>query len=133
MLQHKVIVFIMTYFYYHIIYFVHDSWCSPILQSPLILANNLEMNILMFMVYVPLSSKAHMEMGSCDRDSLQEWKGLGSNLRHMSRIVRKRDYCLCENKDADQLRGNREADQRLCFRYTDSTIPLLLISKVSSV
>ena len=21
--------------------------------------------------------------------------------------------------------GNREADQRLCFRYTDSTIPLL--------
>ena len=29
---------------------------------------------------------------------------------------------LCENKDADQLRGNREADQRLCFRYMDSTI-----------
>ena len=23
---------------------------------------------------------------------------------------------LCENKDADQLRGNREADQRPCFR-----------------
>ena len=33
--------------------------------------------------------------------------------------------CICENKDADQLRGNREADQRLCFRYSDSTIPLL--------
>ena len=33
---------------------------------------------------------------------------------------------ICEIKDADQLRGNREADQRLCFRYTDSTIPLLL-------
>ena len=33
--------------------------------------------------------------------------------------------CIGENKDADQLRGNREADQRLCFRYTDSTIPLL--------
>ena len=28
--------------------------------------------------------------------------------------------CICENKDEDQLRGNREADQRLCFRYTDS-------------
>ena len=27
---------------------------------------------------------------------------------------------ICENKDADQLRG-----QRLCFRYTDSTSPLL--------
>ena len=40
----------------------------------------------------------------------------------MSRIVRKPAFCVCENKDADQLRGNREADQRL-FRYTDSTIP----------
>ena len=41
--------------------------------------------------------------------------------------------CICENKDADQLRGNREADQRLCFRYTDSTTPLLLISQISSI
>ena len=37
----------------------------------------------------------------------------------------KTGFFICENKDADQLRGNREADQRLCFRYTDSTIPLL--------
>ena len=40
--------------------------------------------------------------------------------------------CICENKDADQLRGNREADQRLCFRYLDSTIPLLFKSEISS-
>ena len=33
--------------------------------------------------------------------------------------------CIGENKGADQLRGNCEADQRLCFRYSDSTIPLL--------
>ena len=33
--------------------------------------------------------------------------------------------CICKNKDADQLRANPEADQRLCFHYTDSTIPLL--------
>ena len=39
--------------------------------------------------------------------------------------------CIGENKDADQLRGNREADQRLCFRYSDSTIPLLLKSEIS--
>ena len=26
-----------------------------------------------------------------------------------------------ENKDADQLRGNPEADQRLCFRYVFAT------------
>ena len=51
---------------------------------------------------------------------------------YLSRIVRKRDFCLCENKGADQLRGNREADQRLCFRYTDSTISLLLKSEISS-
>ena len=53
-------------------------------------------------------------------------------ISHLSRIVRKPDICLCENKGADQLRGNREADQRLCFRYTDSTFPLLLISEISS-
>ena len=51
----------------------------------------------------------------------------------MSRDMRKPDFCICENKDADQLRGNREADQRLCFRYTDSTIPLLRKSKISSL
>ena len=27
--------------------------------------------------------------------------------------MRKPTFCICENKDADQLRGNREADQRL--------------------
>ena len=47
--------------------------------------------------------------------------------------MRKPDFCICENKDADQLRGNREADQRLCFRYTDSTIPLLPKSEISSL
>ena len=46
--------------------------------------------------------------------------------------MRKPDFCLYENKGADQLRGNREADQRLCFRYSDSTIPLLLKSEILS-
>ena len=41
--------------------------------------------------------------------------------------MRKPDFCICGNKDADQLRGNGEADQRLCFRYIDSTILLLPI------
>ena len=52
---------------------------------------------------------------------------------YMSCVVRKPAFCICENKDADQLRGNREADQRLCFRHTDSTIPLLPTSEVSSL
>ena len=45
--------------------------------------------------------------------------------------MRKPTICICENKDADQLRSNCEADQRLCFRYTDSTIPPLLKSGIS--
>ena len=36
----------------------------------------------------------------------------------MSCIVRKPAFCICKNKDADQLRCNRKADQRCCFRYT---------------
>ena len=51
----------------------------------------------------------------------------------MSLVVRKPAFCICENKDADQLRGDREADQRLCFRYTDSTIPLLSKCEISSI
>ena len=40
--------------------------------------------------------------------------------------------CICENKDADQLRRFHVAEQRLCFRYTDTTIPLLSKSEISS-
>ena len=47
--------------------------------------------------------------------------------------MRKPAFCICENKDADQLRGYRAADQRLCFSYTDSTIPLLPKSEISSL
>ena len=39
--------------------------------------------------------------------------------------MRRPAFCICEIKDADQLQSNSEADQRLCFRYTDSTIPQL--------
>ena len=46
--------------------------------------------------------------------------------------MRKPAFCICENKGADQLRGNREADQRLCFRYIDSTIPQFLNTKVQA-
>ena len=47
--------------------------------------------------------------------------------------MRKATFCICENKDADQLRDHREADQRLCFRYLDSVIPLLPKPKISSL
>ena len=44
----------------------------------------------------------------------------------MSRLVGKPTICIGENKDT-------EADQRLCLRYSDSTIPLLLKSEISRV
>ena len=51
----------------------------------------------------------------------------------LSFVVRKPAFCICENKDADQLRGNLEADQRLYFRHTDSAIPHLSKSEISSI
>ena len=59
-------------------------------------------------------------------------KNAEKDKQQLSRPIGKQTICIGENKDADQLRGNREADQRLCFRYSDSTIPLLLNSKISS-
>ena len=62
-----------------------------------------------------------------------------SPLKHRSRVHiiephhEKTNICRCENKDADQLRGNHEADQRLCFRYMDNKIPLLSKSEILSL
>ena len=44
--------------------------------------------------------------------------------------MKKPAFCKCENNYANQLRGNREADQRVCFRYMESTIPLLPKSEI---
>ena len=48
-------------------------------------------------------------------------------------LMRKPDFRLYENYDADQISSNCTGDQRLCFRHSDSTSPLLLKSKISSV
>ena len=79
------------------------------------------------------SPHCDISLAVCELKRMLEFKFYLAGCPHnMSRIVRKPDFCLCENKGADQLRGNREADQRLCFRYTDSIFPLLLISEISS-
>ena len=59
---------------------------------------------------------------------------LDAKLRYdFSRLMRKPTNCICKNKGADQLRGNREADQCLCFgTWIVRTISLLLKSKISS-
>ena len=51
-------------------------------------------------------------------------------LQNISHLMGKPTICIGENKCADQLRSNCEADRCLCFRYTDSTIPLLSKSKI---
>ena len=60
-------------------------------------------------------------------------KATDNKINKLSLVMRKLDFCICENKDADQLRSSCAADQRLCFRYTDSTIPLLSKSEISSL
>ena len=47
--------------------------------------------------------------------------------------MRKPAFCICENKDANQLRGYSEADQRLCFLYIDSTTTLLSKYEISTL
>ena len=51
----------------------------------------------------------------------------------VSHVMRKPAFCICDNKGADQLHGIRTADQRLCFCYIESTIPLLPRSELSSL
>ena len=68
----------------------------------------------------------------CGHFLKETWRGTSNEYPHMSLVVRKPEFCICENKDADQLHSNCAADQRLCFRYIDSTIPLLSKSEISS-
>ena len=42
--------------------------------------------------------------------------------------MRKHVFLHMREQRGDQLRGNRAADQRLCFRYTDSIIHLVSIT-----
>ena len=48
-------------------------------------------------------------------------------------IMKKPAFCICQNKDPDQLRGNSAAEHHLCLCYINSTSPLPPKSKVSSL
>ena len=46
----------------------------------------------------------------------------------MSRIMRKPAFCICENKDPDQLHSYCAVNRHICwffFRYLESTTPIL--------
>ena len=86
-------------------------------------------------VFLNFTSEA--EEGRVNRDQLlSQWQTRLTMMQvghYMNLVMRKPDFCKCENKDADQLRGDRKADQRLYFHYMDSTIPLLSKSEISSL
>ena len=91
-----------------------------------------------YFIFISSSDTNLLRKKSVKQKIIKQWPYLFSHMRkacflmtHMSLVMRKPAFCICENKDADQLRGNREADQRLCFRYSDSMIPLLSKSKIS--
>ena len=56
---------------------------------------------------------------------------------HISHVMRKSAFCICQIIGADQLCGNRAADlrsERLCFRYMiETTIPLFPKSKITNL
>ena len=43
--------------------------------------------------------------------------------------MRKPTFCICENKDADQLHSDCAADRRLCFRYKDRKNPSTFLNR----
>ena len=45
--------------------------------------------------------------------------------------MRKPDFCISENKDADQLCGTKQLISTSVFRYIDGIIPLLHKTKIS--
>ena len=73
-----------------------------------------------------LICKKAVSKGWCKDSSIATMYLVKQNVqpKYMSRVMRKPTFCKCINKDADQ---------RLCFRYIDSTIPLLSNSEISSL
>ena len=57
---------------------------------------------------------------------------MSSSIKKKKKKKKKKKICICESKSADQMSSKCIADQHLCFRYTESVIPLLLKFKISS-
>ena len=53
-----------------------------------------------------LESSSSSSPTSCDPRTKQNDDCITEVRRQMSLVMRKPDFCICENKDADQLRGN---------------------------
>ena len=62
------------------------------------------------MKYLPVYGYGDVQAMQCDKSD-----------NDMSRVVRKPAFCICENKDADQLRGNREVTAKLISAFVFAT------------
>ena len=105
------------------------------IRFALFIDSDVDVPPLIFWVHIRIASKKYTQHNIMLFSNTFLWTliiHMENAHKYEPRDVRNPDFCKCENKDADQLRGNREADQRLCFRYMDSTIPLLPKSEISS-
>ena len=66
--------------------------------------------------------RGHLNKKTWHFERFRVWASSGEN-----------EHFAYSKTKTDQLRGDREADQRLCFRYIDNTIPLLSKSETSSL
>ena len=83
-----------------------------------------EKNVHVFNLFSTLTCNLAI-LFALDNVTLDRWFPANKDL---NLVMRKPDFCICENED-----GNRKADQRLCFRYVDSTIPLFPKSEILSL
>ena len=51
---------------------------------------------------------------------------------NMSHVMRKPVYSICEQQRRRSACASAQSDQRLCFRFLDSTVQLISISEISS-
>ena len=105
----------------------YDLYCP---QSEHIFNINLQLLLWMLSMMLRIPAKVLITRGN--NTFYYVTLSTGKLRHHISRVMRKPDFCLCENKGADQLCSNCTANQRLCFRYLDGTIPLPLKSEISS-
>ena len=75
-------------------------------------------------------------LGSCSGSIYMKGMKIKQNSVHFQKLKSRKKKTLPYIRFGFKcvvIRGNREANQCLCFRYTDSTIPLLPIYEISSL
>ena len=78
-------------------------------------------------VYVFSSEKSELEQWNSRVDEMVDAirEAKEESKLNMIHFIRKPSFCICKNKDADQLHSNCAADQRHCFHYIDKIVQSL--------